>query len=170
MEYLAQEGYAQYEISNFARTGHESRHNLKYWTLGEYAGFGPGAHSDFGSVRYAYVADLDLYLRGRLILSESETVSEREREREYIMLSLRTAAGINVRAFENRFRQRFDVLEKLLTEYESRGLARRTVNGWRLTPEGFLVSNAIIASLTDALAAEKQRRLEKAQRGDYRIV
>ncbi|MBE6918370.1 MAG: radical SAM family heme chaperone HemW [Ruminococcaceae bacterium] len=170
VEYLAQKGYAQYEISNFARPGHESRHNLKYWTLGEYAGFGPGAHSDFGSVRYAYVADLDLYLRGRLILSESETVSEREREREYIMLSLRTAAGIDVRAFENRFRQRFDVLEKLLAEYESHGLARRTVNGWRLTPKGFLVSNAIIASLTDALAAEKQRRLEKAQRGDYRIV
>ena len=170
VEYLAQKGYAQYEISNFARPGHESRHNLKYWTLDEYAGFGPGAHSDFGSVRYAYVADLDLYLRGRLILSESETVSEREREREYIMLSLRTAAGIDVRAFENRFRQRFDVLEKLLAEYESHGLARRTVNGWRLTPEGFLVSNAIIASLTDALAAEKQRRLEKAQRGDYRIV
>ena len=60
--------------------------------------------------------------------------------------------------------------EKLLAEYESHGLARRTVDGWRLTPEGFLVSNAIIASLTDALAAEKQRRLEKAQRGDYRIV
>lgn len=170
VEYLRRMGYEQYEISNFARPGHESRHNLKYWTLGEYAGFGPGAHSDFGNIRYAYVADLDMYLRGRLILSESESISPQEREREYIMLSLRTAAGIDVREFENRFRQRFDVLEKLLTEYESHGLAQRTQTGWRLTPKGFLVSNAIITSLTDALAEEKQRRLEKAQRGDYRIV
>ena len=48
VEFLAQMGYAQYEISNFAKPGRESRHNLKYWTLQEYVGFGPGAHSDFG--------------------------------------------------------------------------------------------------------------------------
>ena len=170
VQYLAQRGYVQYEISNFCRPGHESRHNLKYWTLGEYAGFGPGAHSDFGSVRYAYYRDLDTYLSGRLILTESETITAAEREREYLMLSLRTAAGIDVRTFENRYRQRFDVLEKIFVDYERHGLARRTAGGWRLTPEGFLVSNAIISSLADALAEEKQRRLEKAQRGDYRIV
>ena len=170
VEYLQNLGYRQYEISNFARPGHESRHNLKYWTLGEYAGFGPGAHSDFGNVRYAYVADLDMYLQGRLILSESETMGETEREREYIMLSLRTAAGLDVKAFESRFRRRFDVAQELLVNYEAHGLAQRTDVGWRLTPRGFLVSNAIIVSLLDALAEEKQRRLEKAQRGDYRIV
>ena len=54
--------------------------------------------------------------------------------------------------------------------YEAHGLARRTDVGWCLTPRGFLVSNAIIGSLIDALAEEKQRRLEKAQRGDYRIL
>ena len=48
VDYLRRFGYFQYEISNFARVGRESRHNLKYWTLAEYAGFGPGAHSDFG--------------------------------------------------------------------------------------------------------------------------
>ena len=170
VEYLRQQGYEQYEISNFARPGHESRHNLKYWTLGEYAGFGPGAHSDFGGVRYAYAADLDLYLRGRLVLSESETITQQEREREYIMLSLRTSTGIHVRTFENRFRRRFDVAENLLAEYEAHGLAQRTEDGWRLTPNGFLVSNAIITALTDALAEEKQRRLEKALRGDYRVI
>ena len=170
VEYLQNLGYRQYEISNFARPGHESRHNLKYWTLGEYAGFGPGAHSDFGNVRYAYVADLDMYLQGSLILSESETMGEAEREREYIMLSLRTAAGLNVKAFESRFRRRFDVAQELLVNYEAHGLARRTDVGWCLTPRGFLVSNAIISSLIDALAEEKQRRLEKAQRGDYRIL
>ena len=170
VEFLSQNGYEQYEISNFAREGHESRHNMKYWTLGEYAGFGPGAHSDFGNVRYAYVRDLGIYLRGRLVLSESETMTEQEREREYLMLSLRTTRGLYVREFENRFRQRFDVLEQLLTIYQSHGLAQRTEDGWRLTPQGFLVSNQIITSLTDALTAEKQRRMEKAAAGDYRIV
>lgn len=170
VELLQQMGYEQYEISNFSQAGRESRHNLKYWTLGEYAGFGPGAHSDFGGVRYAYVRDLDRYLSGRLILSESETVTQDEREREYLMLSLRTAKGIDVKTFERRFRRRFSVLEPLLEGYAAHGLARRTESGWRLTPKGFLVSNAIIASLIDALAEEKSRRVEKAQRGDYRIV
>ena len=170
VNYLAQHGYEQYEISNFARPGHESRHNLKYWTLGEYAGFGPGAHSDFGGVRYAYVADLERYLHGRLVLSESETVDEAEREREYIMLSLRTTAGLDVKTFENRFRRRFDAAERLLEGYARHDLAQRTERGWRLTPKGFLVSNAIIATITEALAEEKQRRIERAQRGDYRIV
>ena len=170
VEFLQQMGYAQYEISNFALPGHESRHNLKYWTLGEYAGFGPGAHSDFGNVRYAYHRDLDAYLKGRLILSESEQITAAEREREYLMLSLRTTAGLDVRTFENRYRQRFDAAEALLRSYESHGLAASTERGWRLTPKGFLVSNAIIAQLTDALAEEKRQRLEKAQRGDYRIV
>ena len=64
VELLGQNGYAQYEISNFAQPGYESRHNLKYWTLGEYAGFGPGAHSDFGGVRYGYTRDLDGHCPG----------------------------------------------------------------------------------------------------------
>ena len=170
VELLEQMGYQQYEISNFARPGHPSRHNLKYWTLGEYAGFGPGAHSDFGGVRYAYHRDLEAYLHGRLILSESETVTEAEREREYLMLSLRTAEGLDVRAFENRYRQRFDAAESLLQGYEKHGLAARTERGWRLTPKGFLVSNAIIGQLTNVLAEEKRQRTEKALRGDYRVV
>lgn len=77
VEFLAQMGYAQYEISNFAKPGRESRHNLKYWTLQEYVGFGPGAHSDFGGVRYAYGRDLEGYIRGvqthASMLSESES-------------------------------------------------------------------------------------------------
>lgn len=170
VEYLAQLGYGQYEISNFARDGFASRHNLKYWTLGEYAGFGPGAHSDFGNVRYGYVRDLDRYLRGELVLSESESVPPQERDREYIMLSLRTTAGIDRRVFENRFRQRFTPLEAPFALYEQHGLAARTANGWRLTPKGFLVSNRIIGEVQEVLAQEKARRLTEAARGNYRIV
>ena len=59
VELLRQSGFRQYEISNFAKPGKESRHNLKYWTGGEYVGFGPGAHSYFGGRRYAYPRDLE---------------------------------------------------------------------------------------------------------------
>ena len=148
---LRQAGYPQYEISNFARPGKESRHNLKYWQLGEYLGFGPGAHSDFGGVRYAYTRDLDSYLQDKWILSESEAIPPAEREREYLMLSLRTAAGISQRTFETRFHRQFAALEPLFSLYEQHGLAERTGGGWRLTPAGFFVSNEIIIELEGAL-------------------
>ena len=170
VEYLAQMGYGQYEISNFAKDNFASRHNLKYWTLGEYAGFGPGAHSDFGNVRYGYIRDLDRYIGGELVLSESETIGTLDRDMEYIMLSLRTTAGMDRRYFENRFRERFAPLEEKLSLYEKHGLASRTETGWHLTPKGFLVSNQIIGELQEVLSSEKARRLEAAAKGDYRIV
>lgn len=170
VEYLRQNGYEQYEISNFARPGHASRHNLKYWTLGEYAGFGPGAYSDFGGVRYGYIRDLDRYIAGELVLAESEHIPASEREMEYIMLRLRTTEGMNIREFENRFRRRFDPLGARLEVYADHGLAQRTEHGWRLTPRGFLVSNQIIGELQELLNREKLERLRRAQEGDYRVV
>ena len=167
---LAQNGYEQYEISNFAKPGFASRHNLKYWHMEEYAGFGPGAHSDFGGVRYAYVRDLDSYISGRLILSESESDATLTRDYEYVMLSLRTAEGIDRRYFETTYRQRFQPMEDLFVQYERTGLAARTENGWRLTPRGFLVSNSIIVALEEALATQKIRREQALAQRDYRII
>ena len=170
VEFLKQCGYEQYEISNFAKPGFASRHNLKSWLLQEYAGFGPGAYSDFGNVRYGYVRDLDAYLKGELRLQESETVDPDEREREYLMLRLRTTRGIDPKEFAYRFRQRFDPLAALLRRCAGQGLAEEDAGGWHLTPKGFLVSNEIIAQLQNELAREKNRRLEAAARGDYRMV
>ena len=169
VDYLAKQGYAQYEISNFARPGFESRHNLKYWRLEEYAGFGPGAHSDLGGVRFAYERDLDAYIAGELRLSEMERIPPLDRDLEYIMLSLRTVQGIDSGYFERQFRQRFRPMEELLTQYEAHGLAARTERGWRLTPRGFFVSNAIIVSLQEAVGRQRQQKLERAAEGDFRI-
>ena len=169
VDFLREHGYEQYEISNFAKPGYASRHNLKYWTLQEYAGFGPGAYSDFGGVRYGYIKDIDRYLRGSLILQESERIDLEEREREYIMLRLRTTQGIDPKEYENRFRRRFDPLQSVLTVCQGHGLAEQADGVWRLTPKGFLVSNQIITLLQDALQREKSRRLEAAARGDYRV-
>lgn len=167
---LGEMGYEQYEISNFAKSGKESRHNLKYWRMEEYAGFGPGAHSDFGGVRYGYVRDIDSYIAGRLVLSESETDSTLARDYEYVMLSLRTAAGIDRQTFEKRYRQRFQPMEALFGQYEKTGLASRTEGGWRLTPKGFLVSNSIIAALQEALAQQRAARQAAMAEGNFRIV
>ena len=170
VDYLEKHGYHQYEISNFARDGYESRHNRKYWSLSPYAGFGPGAHSDFSNVRFAYTRDLHSYINGSLELSEREDISPRDRMQEYIMLSLRTVDGIDRTCFERQYRQRFAPMEPLLEQYQRHGLAAPTEKGWRLTAEGFLVSNAIIVSLQEAVGQAAQERLRRAQEGDFRIL
>lgn len=174
VERLEELGYQQYEISNFAKPDRESRHNMKYWTLGEYAGFGPGAHSDLGDVRYAYVRDLSAYCQGVEnegdILSENERIPQRERDIEYIMLGLRTARGISRQEFEYRFRLPFAPVQEVLERFEKSGHAALRGGRWRLTPEGFLLSNQIIVLALEALAGEKRRREEAAIRHDFRVV
>lgn len=173
VDYLRRHGFFQYEISNFARTGFESRHNLKYWTLGEYAGFGPGAHSDFGNVRYAYEKDLEGYIAGVKaggpLLSENERIPPLDRDTEWLMLGLRTVWGLDPRVFEKRFRRRFDCFLPFLEECRQAGYAVEEDGRWHLTPKGFLVSNQIIGGMLDALGADKKRREEARARGDFRV-
>ena len=170
---LEELGYQQYEISNFAKPEFASRHNLKYWTLGEYAGFGPGAHSDLGDVRYAYVKDLAAYCSGVEhqgdILSENERIPIRERDVEYIMLGLRITRGISRQEFEYKFRLPFGPVQAVLERFEKSGHVVLRGGRWHLTPEGFLISNCIIGQALEALAGEKLRREEAAANHDYRV-
>ena len=146
-------GYSQYEISNFAREGMACRHNLKYWTGGEYLGFGPSAASDFAGKRFTIRADIETYIQGVMnkgvILSECETVAPRERAGEYLMLRLRITGGISSEEYSSRFLLPFRPLEKALREYEKQGLAVCEEERWRLTPKGFLLSNQIIGNLLE---------------------
>ncbi len=173
VERLGALGYEQYEISNFARPGFASRHNLKYWYLEEYAGFGPGAHSDLGDVRYSYCRDLAAYCRGvetgENIIDYSEYLTDRDRDIEYIMLGLRTVRGVARREFEYRCRLPFAPVEEVLARFAASGHARREGDRWRLTPEGFLLSNQIIGQCLEALAQVKLRREEAAASHDYRV-
>lgn len=162
VERLAQAGYDQYEISNFAREGKRSRHNLKYWMSREYVGFGPGAHSDFGGRRYSYVRDLERYIDGMLsggkIVDASELIPFEERGYEYLMLRLRTVMGIDGVEYNRTFRMNFDPLEELLCQYRNRGWAVQEESGrWHFTPQGFLLSNQLIGEL---LEAQEENRLE----------
>ena len=164
---LAEAGYVQYEISNFCRDGLYSRHNTKYWELKEYAGFGPGAHSDFGDVRYAYERDLESYLRGELRLSESNHIPSRERTTEYLMLGLRTVRGISRGEFESISRFPFSCIEPVLLRCREAGYAVEQDGRWHLTAEGFLVSNSIINEVTDAALSEQRRRADAIARGSF---
>ena len=155
VEFLAAHGYPQYEISNFSRPGRQSRHNLKYWVLGEYLGFGPGAHSDFGGVRFAYDRNFSAYLKGVQSgapeFSEQEEIPDSHRGAEWLMLNLRTVRGLNPAEFESRFQRSFSPFLPFLTQCQRAGYAVWENDCWRLTAEGFLLSNQIIGELLDLL-------------------
>ena len=155
VEILRQAGYRQYEISNFARPGFESRHNLKYWLGEEYIGFGPSAASDFAGKRYTNKRDIENYIRGVLkqdapILSECETIPARERAGEYVMLRLRTTRGISAEEYEKKYLMPFEPLRAVIEPLAEKGLFTRQSGRWVLTPTGFLMSNQIIVRLQEA--------------------
>ena len=152
VDMLKAKGYRQYEISNFAKKGLVSKHNLKYWTGGEYLGFGPDASSDFGGKRFTIVRDLLAYIdgikSGGRVLSELHEIPARERAGEFLMTRLRTANGVDPVEYEKRYLLPFAPLEAALTKCAQHRLASQNTDGsWRLTPEGFLVSNSIISDL-----------------------
>jgi len=153
VETLERYGYQQYEISNFAKKGFASRHNLKYWQLKDYMGFGPGAASCIGDLRYTYVRDLKQYIAGVQsgdpILEESEKIGLLDRAAEYLMLGLRTVRGISPKEYYSFYRSDFEPLEALLNEYNRKGWAVNENGRWHFTPSGFLLSNLLIGLLLD---------------------
>ena len=164
VEILRSKGYRQYEISNFCKRNHESRHNLKYWTGGEYLGFGPDASSDFAGKRFKIIRDLRGYIdgirNGGQVLEDIQTVAKRERAGEYLMMGLRTTQGISGEDYEKLFLLPFAPIEEALEACRQRGHALTGDGGrWRLTPEGFLLSNSIISDLL--LIQEESKPLAK---------
>lgn len=127
VERLGQLGFAQYEISNFARPGYESRHNLKYWLLEPYLGLGPSAHSLWNGRRFYFDRDW--------IWQDEGPGGDRE---EQILLGLRLNRGIPE-----------DWLSRDPVPYIAGGFMRRANGRISLTPRGMLVSNTILAELLD---------------------
>jgi len=158
-EKLEQYGYPLYEISNFSLKGYESRHNMKYWTLQDYIGFGPGAHSCVDGLRYSYVRDLRRYMagleQGEDILDECEQIDALERAAEYIMLGMRTARGISGEEYHSVYRSDFSTVEAVLREYEKRGWTEKTGDRWHFTYDGYLLSNRLIGEMLEAQAVHK---------------
>jgi putative oxygen-independent coproporphyrinogen III oxidase len=159
VEELARHGYPQYEISNFARRGYESKHNMKYWRGDEYIGFGAAAHSYIGGLRYSYIANAAAYsdniITGGIIVDQREEISKPEQAGEYLMLGLRTVMGITAQEYANIYPCSFDKIEKLLRYYQKKGWAIEQNGRWRLTPEGFLISNVLIGQLLEAQTQQR---------------
>jgi oxygen-independent coproporphyrinogen-3 oxidase len=156
-ERLPEAGFAQYEISNFAREGSRSRHNVKYWQRAPYVGFGLDAHSmlltDTGAVRFANVDELASYgLPGSR--GELTTVGEREAFEETIFLGLRMSAGVSVLDLRERFPSEFvQPCVEAAPELIADGLMREGDGFWRLTLRGRLVSNEVFGHLLESVAA-----------------
>ena len=147
LDLTSSNGLAQYEISNFARPGRESRHNSKYWTLEPVLGFGVSAHSFDGRERYANVRDTNEYVkaieRGASTESFRELVDEAA---EYVFLGLRLTAGIDLGDYHRRFGrdlaiERSDALASLAEN----GLVEIASGRLRLTRRGMLFSNEVFA-------------------------
>jgi oxygen-independent coproporphyrinogen-3 oxidase len=142
---LARAGFRQYEISNFAREGEESIHNLRYWRRGEYLGFGLAAHSFFNGKRFANTRDIRRYIAGSPdAVDFVEELGPDEVRRETIFLGLRQTSGIDYAELERLCGQ--EVIEWIDRGLRDGWLERR---GARIafTPSGFLLSNEFISQL-----------------------
>ena len=150
IDLLAGYGLQQYEISNFAKAGYESHHNLKYWNCDEYLGLGVAAHSDFCGERFGNSRDLHAYIDGKEITEERQRISQGERKNEYIMLRMRLADGVRASDFEARFGESFfETFGVRLRAYEASGLVRMTEEGAAFTKRGMYLSNAVLAEVLD---------------------
>lgn len=151
MERLEVAGYEHYEISNFAKPGHRSRHNSAYWSGAHYLGLGPSAHSYNGAGRQWNIANNALYIKSLeagTVPYESEVLSETDQFNEYIMTALRTMEGIDLERAGSRFGAAvIQELEKQLSLTVTAGNAIQTEKGYRLTKEGKLLADGIAASL-----------------------
>ena len=150
MSRLETTGLAQYEISNVARPGRRSRHNLKYWTDGAWLGFGCGAHSTSDGVRWKNVAGTEDYVgrltAGRSPVSERGELAPEARAEEALFMGLRLSDGVDIESVGRTYG--FDVWERYggpLTPSIDAGLLQRDGPRLRLTRQGMLLSHEIMA-------------------------
>lgn len=140
-------GYMQYEISNFARAGKQSRHNLKYWNGEEYLGLGPAAHSYFDGKRFAYARDVRAFMDGAPPLSEQNSDIAVGGETEYAMLRLRLTEGLRADRFFARFQKPLPQAWIAAAKRLPARLVQADENGITFTKEGFLVSNILLSRI-----------------------
>ena len=138
-KHLENAGYGHYEISNFAKIGKESRHNLKYWQLEDYLGLGPSAHSFLEGKRFYYNRNLNEFIKGASPLPDGEGGSEEER----VMLALRLSKGLKI-SLTPTLANKCDLLSKC-------GLLNMKDGFISLTDKGMLLSNSIITEILECM-------------------
>lgn len=150
-EILGAAGYVRYEVSNWSRPGHASRHNVLYWSAGDYFGFGAGAHSHVGGHRW-WTTRLPRDYIGAVTNSETrageEILEGDQRAGEALMLGLRLASGIDLDGFRRRFGdESIRVRTSQLTQLRCEGLIEWTGDRLRLSAAGTLLANDALCRL-----------------------
>lgn len=157
VKFLEEQGYKQYEISNFAREGFQCRHNLKYWNCEDYLGLGPSAHSYYNGTRFSFKNDVEMYVEALETLEqefdltdEYYEISPSERVGEYIMLRMRLSEGINTERFHDLFGSDFEKgYGRFLKSYIDSGFIKRKGKNYSFTVNGMFVSNYILAEMLE---------------------
>lgn len=150
MQHLQNDGLKHYEISNFAKSGFECRHNRVYWAANEYFAFGPGAARYVNGIRSTNARNvvrwINSWTQGKVALQESEQLNAEERLREAVFLGLRLIDGIDLAAFETRFGVDLSQYEPaILEKHVSTGLLEISTGRLRLTDEGRFVADTVIS-------------------------
>lgn len=152
-DFLAKNGFHQYEVSNFSKTGYESKHNTSYWQGKKYLGVGPSAHSFNGTERRWNISNNTNYIKGieeGLDYFDEETLTESNRINETIMTSLRTIRGLDLEDFSQKFgmEQQQELLSNA-KKHLSLGNLQIENEFLKATPEGLLLIDAICSDLFD---------------------
>ena len=147
-EILAKNGFERYEISNFAKKGFESRHNITYWETRPYIGFGLGSHSYFQAERYNNIYDLKEYIAAngdaKKLRENKEILTDKEKEEEFMFMGLRMKKGISTDEFSRRFgRDIYSVYGEKIEELLDEKLIEKKENRIMLTERGTDVSNIV---------------------------
>ena len=151
-ERLRAEGYINYEISNWSLPGHQCQHNLTYWRNLPYIGMGAGAHSFFAGKRFSDVLDPQDYIRqlkaGQMPIAETTEVTRLQEMTETSFLGLRTAMGLHLPTFAERFGEPFaQFVGDRLRVVEEAGLLEYSHNWLRLSERGRLLGNEVFFRL-----------------------
>lgn len=157
MERMKAAGYKQYEISNFAKPGYESRHNMTYWRNEDYYGLGAGAHGYINRQRHVNIKGVNPYneaAKTGLPRLESFEVSREETMEDFLMVGLRVLDGISRSRFEQQFDASLDeVFKRPLSKMVNAGLLETTEDGYRLSQKGILFGNEVFAEFIGTLSA-----------------
>ncbi len=149
MNFLREKNYIHYEISNFCRTGYESKHNKSYWENDVYLGIGPSAHSFNRATRFWNCSNINDYIASiskNRIPCESEDLSKDQQFNEYIMMSLRTHRGASLMDINRYFGEEYSsFFQKMMKKYENSDKTYISEGIFRLTDEGKIFADSIIA-------------------------
>lgn len=143
--YLKKHGFIHYEVSNFAKPGYESKHNLVYWNNNEYYGFGPGASGFLDNIRYDNTRSLTSYIKGNYILNK-EILGPKEIMDYEIMLGLRKTKGINIKEFHDKYHVNIQSKYKIEQLLESGDLIYKNGNVF-INPDKLYIMNEVLVKL-----------------------